>query len=168
MTIVLEDGTGRADANSYASVDDLKNHAKARGVTLTQATPVLEGFLLQAMDGMYGLDYKGIKYKRDQALDFPRINVCIDRFSYAHYQLPPQLKIGQCALALEIAQNKTDLLPTTPVGVSGAMVEETIGEITTRWADGGRYNSKPIIAKAQQYLSKLLQSSGSTMRVERG
>lgn len=167
MALVVEDGIGRSDARSYASVAYLVAYAKARGITLPDGLPDKEIMLVTGWDAMLGLDYKGERATRDQAGDFPRFDICVDGFAYASTELPPLLLDGQCALA--VASRTTDLQPTFAPNATGAVIEKTVGPITTRYADAGRGNTTPIVVKANAFLRKLLRSGGGTssIRVER-
>lgn len=164
MSLIVENGTGVANAQTFASEGELVAYAAARGVTLTveQATPLL----IEAMDRMTGLDYLGNRVLRDQALDFPRIGICIDSFWYASTDLPAMLKQAQLAFAL--AANAVDLMPTVDTDAKGQKIRSTVGPITTEWAQrpGGpaRYAKVPA---ADRLLAKLLRGGEGTIKVVR-
>lgn len=161
MTLILEDGTGKADANTYASVETLKAYAKARGATVPSSPAECEALLIKAMDYMRGLDYIGDRATRDQALDWPRYNVVIENFPYNSTTLPRQVEQAQCALAIEA--QKTELLPTTPGNTSGPVIEKTVGPVTFKYANAGRVNKVPAVAKADTILRTILKRNGFTV-----
>lgn len=163
--LIIETGLGLPNATSYASVDYLKAFAKARGATVPSSTGDCEVLLLKGMDAMRAFDYQGTRASKAQALDFPRYGVVIDCYSYASTELPPGLLDAQCALALEA--QASDLLPTVSAGATGAVIERTVGPITTRYADGGRVIDKPIVQKAKVLLRKLLRNGGGSIPVVR-
>lgn len=163
MTVIVEDGTGLPTATSYSSVQRLKDYAKARGITLPSAPADLEAMLAAGWDAMLGLDYIGERLTRDQAGDFPRTGICVDGFEYAPSELPPVLLDAQCVLA--IASRTTNLQPTLDANAAGPVIEQTVDVITTRYAESGRWNTKPIVTKAQDLLRKLLRSGGGTNRL---
>lgn len=165
MALEIEDGTGKSNAQSYASVQNLKDHAARRRLTIPTSNPDLEGLLIKAMDAMRGLDYVGSKATKAQALDWPRCGVKVNGFYFGSNEIPPALIEAQCALAVEA--QKTDLLPTTSANASGGMIERTVGPITKRW-EGGRRSTRPIVEKAKAYLSELLRGGGSNIRLIRG
>ncbi len=77
MALVVEDGTGRADAESYVSVADAETYATARGLTFaTGSTAAKEQALRRAttwLDARYRSRFVGIrKNRRLQALEWPR------------------------------------------------------------------------------------------------
>lgn len=160
MAIVAEDGTGLSTAQTYATVARLKDYAKARGITLPSGNADLESMLMAGWDAMLGLDYQGDRLTRDQAGDFPRSGVSVDGFEYAANELPPLLLDAQCVLA--IASRSTNLQPTLDANAAGPVVEKTVDVITTKYAESGRWNTKPIVTKAQDLLRKLLRSGGGT------
>lgn len=158
MPLITEDGTGKPNAQSYASVESLKAYAKARGESVPSSIPDCEALLMKAMDYMRGKDYVGDRATKEQALDWPRHNVVVEGFPYSSTELPRQVEQSQCALA--IAAQTVDLLPNTPANTSGPISEETIGEITTRYANTGRISQVPAISKADVILRTILKRNG--------
>jgi len=77
MTIIVEDGTGVAGANSYVTVSGVGVYATDYGYTdWTDATAtVQQQSLLRAMRYIEGLAWKGVKYDQTQALEWPRSEV---------------------------------------------------------------------------------------------
>ena len=76
-TIIVEDGSVVAGANSYVTEAELTTYAADRGITLTAATDVL---LIKAMDYIESLSFIGTKFSEGQSLQWPRSNVYIDGF----------------------------------------------------------------------------------------
>lgn len=78
MSLIVEDGTGLPDADSYVSVEDAQSYADQRGLSF-DASPedVLEAALRRAtvwIDGNYRTRFSGArKNGRNQALQWPRI-----------------------------------------------------------------------------------------------
>lgn len=165
MALIVEDGTGKSDAQTYASVSQLQTYATGRRASLPNSTLDREALLLKAMDAMQGLDYVGSRATKSQALDWPRRGVRIDSFEYASTEIPKQLLDAQCALAIE-AQT-TDLLPTIGANAAGAVISRTVGPITTTYADSGRASNRPTVEKAKAHLRPLLRSGGNNIRLVR-
>jgi hypothetical protein len=162
MALVLENGSGlNSEANTYALVETLKGYAKARSdKSLEGKSPSeCEGFLIQAMDYMRGLDYIGDRYLRSQPLDWPRYNVTIDNFTYSPQEMPRYVEQAQCAIALEIAKG-VDVLPTRTHDAPGRVMEETVGPITTIYENEGRVLPVAAIAKADVLLRKIMRRNG--------
>ncbi len=161
MSLVIEDGTKVADATSYATVDQLRVIAAARGVTtLSKKDADCEVLLIKAMDFLYGLDYIGDRLSRDQPLDWPRYNVVIEGWPWPPNDIPRQLWTVQCILAIEYMTQ--DLLPTTAANAPGPVTTKTVGPITVQYANTGRINKVPVVAKAKTLLNLLLKNSGMT------
>lgn len=83
MPIIVEDGTGITDANSYASVAFadayFTDFANAAWAALTQ--PAKESALMQAsqyIDLVWSRVYPGTKYRETQGLGWPRLVCCKD------------------------------------------------------------------------------------------
>lgn len=166
MALIVETGAGLSNAQTYATVTQLKAFAAARGLSVPSAQSECEVLLVKAADAMRGLAYKGDRVSRSQAMDFPRSGVCIDGFSYASTEIPIEVVHGQCALAIE-AQT-TDLLPTAAASAYGPVIQETVGPVSTTYAESGVSRSTPLVQKARIFLAKALSHGGNTMAIIRG
>jgi hypothetical protein len=114
MTIIVEDGTGLANAESYVSVVDANTyHSKFGNDAWTDLdTSVKEQLLRKATDYMvaqYRLQYAGYRRYSTQSLDWPRLYVpLIDSLSanvfpqYVDFDIVPTTVKNACAeLALK-------------------------------------------------------------------
>lgn len=77
MTIIVEDGTGVADANSYVSLEDCIAYCAAQGLNFSASPDVgAEAAIIRArrsLDSMYLSKYPGTRtFGRDQSLEWPR------------------------------------------------------------------------------------------------
>lgn len=77
MALVVEDGTGKSDAEAYISVADASAHLASRGFVLwaTMSDAEKEQALRRATDYMlqvYRLRWAGVRASTTQALDWPR------------------------------------------------------------------------------------------------
>jgi hypothetical protein len=84
MALVVEDGTGRTDAESYASVAEADTYCVSMGLTTWAATLTADKEVAlrkatQYIDGRYR--FVGLRYSQAQALEWPRQNA-IDRDGY--------------------------------------------------------------------------------------
>ena len=80
MALITEDGTGKADSESYMSVADADTHFASRGITLwaTMLEAEKEQALRRATDYMvevYRTSWAGYRKTTTQALDWPRYEV---------------------------------------------------------------------------------------------
>jgi hypothetical protein len=75
LALVVEDGTGLADSNSYVSTDYVRNYAAFRGVSLPADDDALIPFMINAMDWLeaYADDFIAAAVSDTQALSWPRL-----------------------------------------------------------------------------------------------
>lgn len=159
MSLIVEDGTIVANANSYISAANFSAYAAARGITLVGDPTTL---LTEAMDYIEGLVYKGIKRTIGQSLQWPRVDVYIDTYYLQADTLPIQLLNGQCWTAIAIDQG-TDLMQDLPRRV----LSEKVGSIEVHYAPGAASNVYNI--KIHNALWKILDNgSGTGFRVGKG
>jgi hypothetical protein len=171
MSLIVEDGSARADSESYASVAQIDAYHSARGnaqwVALTstekeQAARRACDYLTQ----MYHTKWKGARARYDQALDWPRIDVRLDDIglgmfnAFVPYNTVPQQVINATAeMALRAAAG--ELAPD----LQRTVAEESIGPIKTVYAAGApeyvRYRSIDLLLKP------LLAAGGMGMRMVR-
>jgi hypothetical protein len=108
MALIVEDGTGKPDAESYASAADLVIYAGKFGVTIPADEPAQEALLRRAALAMDGMTWKGRKMSSDQALVWPRRGVELDCEIKPDNYLPARIEYGQMALAAEIHADDID------------------------------------------------------------
>lgn len=161
MTLVIETGQAGADSQSYATVTDLRAYAKARGATVPSSDADCEALLLKAVDYLEDQDYQGDRFTHGQALKWPRYGAVVEYWPILTNEIPRQLIQAQCALAIE-AQT-VDLLPTQDINAQGPITQETVGPVTTVYANKGVVRRVPAIARADALLRVLLKRSGLTV-----
>jgi hypothetical protein len=162
VALVIETGAGISNAESFATVAQLRTYAVANGATLPTKELDCEILLRKAMLALRrGEDFIGCKWTKEQALDWPRAGVVINEFPYAADELPDQLVEAQCILAIE-AQTSA-LLPTVKANAPGAVVEKTVGPITTRYSATSKPNDIPIVSAAERVLAPLLRAKGGSI-----
>lgn len=155
VTIIVEDGTNVANANSYQSVDDLTAFADQRGITVTGDADAKGRLLLQAMDylSQYGNQWLGVPTYAyvglAQALPFPRTGIWHDYAEIAGNTIPGNLKLAQLHLA-GFAASGVVLVPNVEAGLP--VIREKVGPIDTTYASpvdlGGaswRYPEFPVV-----------------------
>lgn len=150
MALVVEDGSGLANAESYISVADATAYFAARGVASWAALAsdtVREQLLRKATDYMvatYSESWAGQRLTVAQALDWPRAYVprkdVVGGYGPAPLYWPddavPELVRRACAeLALRAAT--ADLQPD----VGAQVTSETVGPISVTYAEGARQNT---------------------------
>lgn len=157
MTIIVEDGSIVAGANSYVSTETLVAFASARNITLV-GDP--EELLIQAMDYIESLNYQGAKLTQNQPLQWPRYNVYVDGYYLSSSTIPQQLKNGEMQTAIAVDQGNGP-----QQDISQSAIRKKVGEIEIDYAVGSSQNV--INTKIQSALYKLLGGAGGsgTIRV---
>ena len=155
MALIIEDGTGKATSQSYASEAELASYAAARGVTVTGTDTQL---LIKAMDYVEQQTFKGTKNTDEQALQWPRYNVYIDTYCIESGSIPQLLKEAQMELALSIDGG---LNPLTSEG--RATKREKVDVIEVEYMDGARNVDYPTAFWNK--IAKLLANGGGVSAV---
>jgi hypothetical protein len=156
-TIVVEDGTGKTNSNSYISEADLTTYATDRGITISGTNAVL---LIQAMDYIESLDFVGNKNTDAQALQWPRYGVVIDGYSVGSDEIPQLLIDATAEVALGIDGGVNPLA----VGERDT-VREKVDVIEVEYSSSA--SSQQYLRAANAKLNKLLNAGGSSLRTIR-
>lgn len=129
--LIVEEGTGTPDAESYASADDLATYAVKFGAVLPADSAAQEALLRRAALVMEGMTWKGAKKTSRQALAWPRTGFSHCRDLNAGEHLPARIRNGQMALAIEIHADDIDPIEQR----KGAVVRERVeGAVDTEYA----------------------------------
>jgi hypothetical protein len=140
MSLVVENGSGLASAESYISVDDADTYHSNRGNTDWAAltTAEKERLLRIATDYMvavYRLRWDGYRYVNTQALDWPRIyvpirDICsVNAFpQYVDFDIVPTQVKNACA-ELALKANSETLLEDQ----SQVTIREKVGPIEVEY-----------------------------------
>lgn len=161
MAIIVEDGSIVDGANSYVTEAELVAYASARGITLVGNT---EQLLIIAMDYIESLDYKGIKRKEEQPLQWPRFDVVVDGYYLDIDEIPKLLKEGlmETAIATDAGNDPAQDVPRETR-------KEKVGPLEVEYATGS--SALTIVRRINNKLYKLLKSggtSGGSFIVDRG
>lgn len=162
MALVIEDGSGVAGANSYATVAEARAYAEARGLSLPAAPAgdaAVEKALVLACDKLETYRFKGDKTDEANALAWPRANVYIGAAvaALAEDAIPDKLKQAQCQFAVESAAG-TDLQPT---GTGREVIRTKVDVLEKEYAPTGSGTVTPQFNKAEALLAPLLASGGA-------
>lgn len=166
MALVVEDGTGLANAESYCSVaaatafhasigaSDSWDAVENKEAALRKATQ----FLTKAYNGRWA----GKRATAMQALDWPRSGVRWDDSPSgwrSETSVPVEVRNATAELALK--SEAGDLLQD----VGRETLSESVGEISVTYAQGSERQT--TYASADGWLSSLLASSGGMIKVFR-
>lgn len=127
--LVVEDGTGLTDSNSYVSVDSADAYFSARGVSEWDSlkTSAKESALIRATDYVDNIfQWYGKKLKSGQSLRFPRSGL-YDYEGSEIIGIPERLKQAVCDAAV-LVSGGTELFQTKEA--NGDVTSEKIGELS--------------------------------------
>lgn len=131
MTIIVETGTGRSDAESYASVADADAYHAAMGnASWPVATETSREAALRKATAYVEAAYtwRGVRATVDQALSWPRGDVMVDGIGVPVDEVPAKLRNAVCELALKSLT--AELMPDVSPDVVTA---EAVGPISTSY-----------------------------------
>lgn len=122
MSIEVEDGTGRTNADAYISVVFADAYHTSRGNTkwtdASNSVLIREQAIVRAtdhIDQMFGRKFLGTKDREFQALEWPRINAIVEGW-FLDRVVPPQLQKACAEYALRaILNNVLSPDPVAPV-----------------------------------------------------
>lgn len=131
MTLIVEDGTGLIDAESYASVVEFKAYCYKRAMDYSLLTDEgIEVLLIKATDYMvnvYRNRWQGRRTNGTQSLDFPRYDVVVDGYSLLSNIVPPLVK--NACIELAFKSDTVELLPD----IERATVKEKVDVIEVEY-----------------------------------
>jgi hypothetical protein len=132
MTLIIEDGTGKPDAESFATAESLAMYAVKFGRTIPATDPEQEALLRRAAVQMMALTWKGNKSSSAQALPWPRRGAQVDGEILSPTYIPARIEYGQMALAVEIHADDID----PPSQRTGAVIRERVeGAVDVQYAE---------------------------------
>ncbi len=126
-TIIVEDGSIVANANSYNSEAELTAYASDRGITLT-GTPA--DLLIKSMDYTESRSFIGSKSTEAQGTQWPRFSAYIDGYLIDSSSIPVELKAAQLATAVAIDQGYDPLAP-----IVRGVKKKKVGPIEVEYQD---------------------------------
>ncbi|MGX1186679.1 hypothetical protein AB7M29_004358 [Pseudomonas sp. F-14 TE3623] len=102
MQIIVEDGQGRPDANSFVSLEKLTFYRDYYGFRIPEAEDEQRTLLLRAGAEINARQWKGCKANPNQAMAWPRQDCKIEFQTLSETFIPFELEWGQVRLAVEI------------------------------------------------------------------
>jgi hypothetical protein len=138
MSLIIEDGTGLINSESYIDVSFADAYFLKRGITEWATLTNREQLIVRAMDYIENnYTYQGAKLVSTQALQFPRL-------INGETVYPIALKNAVCELALK--SNEEDLLADT----DKTTIREKVGPLEIE------YDPNQDNTKSYNYVNKLL------------
>lgn len=167
MTIIVEDGSKVAGANSYVNLADARILLESLGQNLDLDDETAEQQILNSaryIDAFRAM-YQGSKTTKDQSMQWPRLGVVVDDDHIDSDIIPQDLIDAQVFAAYEFAQGQI-LQPSSP-GQS-VQSEEVVGAVKVSYFDTGAVDGSPVLVRVNDSLNPLFESGGSIMRGMRG
>jgi hypothetical protein len=158
MSLIIEDGTEVANANSYVTLAEARAYALARGTTLSATDSAVEILVIKSMDYLESLDaqFKGFRKTSTQALCWPRDGVYRSDIGTEYPAIPNELKNGLCQLVLD--SNSFDISPNTLLTDKGQVIEQRVeGAIDVKYAQGETI-TRPTLRKFDNLIYPLLKN----------
>jgi hypothetical protein len=156
MALIVEDGSGKSDAQSYISVADADtyhtNHSDSADWSGADTADKEKALRLatQWLDATYHGRWKGTRASADQALDWPRDSVELDGYVLSVSDLPQQLLDATCEMALKEGTIKSKTVRVGPI-------------IDSKTYEGGSRGIKKY-RLAEALVRPLIQPSGQMQR----
>lgn len=170
MAILVEDGSGLAEAVSYATVEAADAYHSARGNTAwTGSAADKEAALIRAttyIDGVYRLRFLGHIAALTQALEWPRAYAWTsDRGVLPSNAIPRAVVHATCECALREIEAPGSLSPDVSPGEQ--IVSETVGPLSVDYdgsvASGSTGEVLPILVAVDRALAPVLRSSAGAL-----
>lgn len=161
MSLIVEDGTGLPDAESYVSVADATDYHAARGnVAWAAATLSQQEIALRVatdyLDSRYV--WRGTRRTIHQALLFPRFGIYVDGVNQT-WPIP-KLSQASCELALNALAG-----PLVVNQTSANVKREKIGPMETEYF-GNSMNGQTFFTRVDDLLYPLIEyNTRTTMRI---
>lgn len=160
--MIVEDGTGLANANSYVTVAYADDYLESMGVTDWQPLqqPKKEVLLVKATDYVDNTyRWRGRKLTQEQALQFPREGV-VDDDGNEVAGIPRALKQAVCMCA-SVLMEEGDLYAVDDQ--SGAVVSEKIGQLAFTYDVSKKVKGSSLYDSINLRLRGLFNAPGGIM-----
>lgn len=171
MTLIVENGSGVAGAESYASVAQASAYHTARGATAWDDVDDKEAALRKATDYMlqnYRLGWKGFRVKPDQALDWPRYECYIPGYRLGRwagdYLVPSTvvpIEVRNACIELSLKVTIEDLNPD----LTQQVLSNKVGPISITYSSTSPQYKR--FRAIDMMLRHLLDGNGITAKVGR-
>lgn len=169
MPLIVEDGTGKSDADSYVSLADARTIAGGYGFSLPEDDTAAEAAL---RNGAVYVDLQepamcGRRVSATQGRAYPRTGVSLYGFPVANNTIPGSLVRAQVIAAVEYGKGSDVRGTTDGRAVASERVE---GAVSVSYFNNGQNGATITITAAMDALRPLLcgSNSGFSFKVFRG
>lgn len=157
-TLIVEDGTGVANANSYTALANARAFADSRGLSLPTDDDEACLSLIQGFDYVesFRSRFGGQKATCTQSTQFPRKGLCIDGCVVAENAIPFELQQAQIIAASLQSQD-------TALFVNGngreTQMERVEGAVSVSYFENGDTSAQPHFEQIMRLLTSMFRSS---------
>lgn len=156
MALILEDGTGKVNSQTYVLGTDVAAYARLYGLAPPASADADIMKAMRYVEGAYYERWVGLKKTDDQALSWPRAYAARrDGWTVDESEIPKELKDAVCALALR-SRDGDNLIPD--LTRSDSVLEEQIGPIRVKYAANAR--TVPLYRDIEFILKPICQPLG--------
>lgn len=142
MTLILEDGTGVPNANSYVSIVEADQYFTDTGRSTEWGSlflPEREAALVNGtlyVEQLYSQSFQGVRLSRSQGLSWPRSGVILDCEEISEDEIPIELR--RAVMEYSLTASSSTLLPD-PGPQSVTLTRKKVGpiETETEFTDSG-------------------------------
>lgn len=163
VTLIVEDGTGKSDANTLLSLVDAKAYWDGRGVSYEDYTDdQLNAAIVRASAFLTSAyQWQGIKVnQRAQTMPFPRTGV-FDRegWNVLQNEIPREVKAACCEIAIVEAATPGTMNPN--VVLAEKITSEQVGQIRVEYANAfmSAESSRPVLTVVSDLIEQFLDTS---------
>ena len=157
-TIIVEDGSIVANANSYVTTAEFTQYCADRNITISGTYGDESQLLILSMDYFEQQPFRGIKVIETQPLQFPRSDLLIDGYLTNSSQIPELVKDAQITIAISIMAGNDPL----------STVDRAVKKEKVEYMDNASIST--VIRSIGNAMRKLVTSStgGNNIRTIRG
>jgi len=159
MTLVVEDGTIVAGANSYVTLAEVRDYATTRNITVPADDAELEPHVHLAMDWFEAEDIPSVRISAEQELNFPRVRMLLDGVEYIDGAIPKLVKQIICEAA---CTSVTISLQPQFAGTNLGQLRRNKVDVLEKEYFQATSNAafRPILAKLDSMMRKLIYPNG--------
>ena len=167
ITLTVENGTGRGDANALIALNDFKSYCDDQGLSYAGfADDALNGAIVRSSAFLTNaFVWQGSKINgREQTMAFPR-NGLVDRdgWSVPNNEVPREIKAACCEVALYEATNPGAMNPS--VVLADKVRSEQVGSIRVEYASlfNNATDSRPTLTVVSDLVAAFVATGGSAL-----
>lgn len=168
LDIIVEDGTGVENANTYLSIEEFQDIADMLGYSYSEFTTdaIMQKLIRSSiiLDSTYRYGFPGTRLKNEQGLEWPREEAhYYDGGEIASSVVPKEVKYGLVEMVYALGNN---LQPV--VSANGSIKEERVKVDVIE--DHKKYNyvnkfDRPLIFAVDDVMSKITGGAGARYKL---